>query len=146
MTNDNQFYVVMKLTSGEQVMAVLQEEDEEHIMIENPMVMKTVISLEEGKEHITASPLCAFTDEQSFILPKRNILFIKKLHHVFVQHYKRIVADNLESTLFTPRDSEEELRWEDDHTSLEPSQQESVEEVNWEEKLKNFVPGNETLN
>jgi hypothetical protein len=139
-------YIVLKLTSGEQVMAVLLEEDEEHIMIENPMVMKTVISLEEGKEHITASPLCAFTDEQSFVLPKSNILFIKKLHHVYIPHYKRIVADNLEITSFSPRDSEEELQWEDDYTVEELSAKDNVEEVDWEEKLKNFVPGNETLN
>jgi hypothetical protein len=56
---------------------------------------------------------------------------------VFVPHYQRLVNEHQESTLFTPADSatDESLSWED-----EP------EETDWEEKLKNFVPGNDTMN
>jgi hypothetical protein len=137
MLSDNELYIIMKLTSGEQVMAVLKEEDELNIMVDNPMLMKITQVFETGKEHITASPFCAFTNDQTVVISKNNILFIKKLHHVFVPHYQRLVNEHQESTLFTPADSatDESLSWED-----EP------EETDWEEKLKNFVPGNDTMN
>lgn len=157
MLSDNEFYIILKLTSGEQVMAVLQEEDEDNVMLDHPMVMKTITNLDAGKEHITASPLCAFTDDQTFILSKENILFIKKLHRVFIPHYQRIVSDYMESTLFSPADSDsaESLKWDDEPTPEEARKmqemlkhiaEEEREEINWEEKLKNLVPGNDTLN
>ena len=34
MLDENEFYIVMKLTSGEQVMALLKEEDEDHVLLE----------------------------------------------------------------------------------------------------------------
>jgi hypothetical protein len=143
MLSGNELYIVMKLTSGEQVLAVLQEEDEEHVMLEYPMVMKTIVNFEAGKEHITASPLCAYTDEQSFVILKSNILFIKKLHQVFIPHYQRIVADHQESTLFSPADSisDDSLLWGDEpEVKLETSE----EEIDWNEKLEKLVPGNDT--
>ena len=149
------FYVIMKLVSGEQVMAVLRQEDEECILVENPMVMKTIMDFEAGKEHITAAPLCAFTSDEEFVLDKRNVLFIKKLHHVFVNHYKRIVGDYQESTNFVPRGSAEELQWDDEPPTPEEArsmikQLKNVlgeeEEINWEEKVKMLVPGNDTIN
>lgn len=156
MLSGDEFYIVFKLTSGEQVMAVLQEEDEQHIMVEHPMIMKTIMNFEAGKEHVTASPLCAFTDDQEFVIEKSNVLFIKKLHHVFIPHYQRIVADHMESTLFSPAGSNtaESLRWDDEPTPEEARKMQSMlssiageeEEINWEEKLKNLVPGNDTMN
>lgn len=155
MLNGNELYIICKLTSGEQIMAVLQQEDEHHVMLEHPMVMKTILNFEAGKEQITASPLCAFTDEQSFVIPKRNILFIKKLHHLFIPHYQRIVSDHMESTLFSPAGSNtaESLRWDDEVTPEQANKMKTMlksiieeEEIDWEEKLKNVVPGNDTIN
>jgi hypothetical protein len=156
MIKDNEFYIVLKLTSGEQIMAVLQEEDEDHVLIDNPMVMRTIMNFEAGKEHITASPLCAFTDEQSFVIPKCNILFIKKLHHVFIPHYQKIVSDHMESTLFSPADSTtgESLLWDDEPPSIEEARKmkkmlEDVLGIEEEDKPSPksvFVEGNDTIN
>lgn len=158
MLEDNDFYVVFKLTSGENVMAVLRQEDESHVMIEHPMVMRSIMNFEAGKEHLTAAPLCAFTDESDFVIAKKNIMYMKKLHRVFIPHYQRIVRDHQESTLFTPADSNtaESLQWDDEEMTPERAkkaieQLQSIferdeEEINWDEKLKNLVPGNDTLN
>jgi hypothetical protein len=100
--------------------------------------MKTIVNLEAGKEHLTASPLCAFTDESEFVLPKVNILFIKKLHHVFIPHYQRIVKDHEDSTLFIPAGQEDALDWDEEESE--------EEEIDWKEKLKFLVDGNETIN
>lgn len=151
----NEFYIVLKLTSGEQVMSVLKEEDERHILISNPMIMKTTIDFEAGKERITAAPLCPFSDDESYVLDKKDILFIKKLHHVFVDHYKNIVKDYKDSTNFVPAGSAEALDWGDEPPTPEEARSAIAqlknilgeeEEIDWADKLKRLVPGNDTLN
>ena len=94
MLDDNEFYIVMKLTSGEQVMAVLKEEDDEHVLLESPMCIRTIPILDANREHITAQPLCQFSDDRSCVISKRDIMFVKKLHHIFMHHYQRIVAEH----------------------------------------------------
>lgn len=154
----SEFYVVMKLTSGEQVMAVLKEEDEQHILIENPMVMKTSLDFDAGKERITASPLCPFSEDKDYVLAKRNLLYVKKMHHVFVSHYKQIVSDYAQSTNFVPEGSAEALDWGDEEVPTPEEarkmiaqlkgvfEEEKEEEIDWKEKLKQLVPGNDTIN
>lgn len=117
MLNDNDFYVVLKLTSGEQILAALSSEDEDYIMLEHPMIMRSYADHEHGKERITAVPLCSFSDEQSFVINKAQVLFIKKLHHLFIPQYRKIVSEYEESSLFVPEDSEtgEALLWEDEY-------------------------------
>lgn len=153
--SDNEFYVVMKLVSGEQIMAVLRSEDDAHILIENPMVMKTTLDFEAGKERITAAPLCPFTSDETFVLDKKNLLYIKKLHHVFINHYKSIVKDYSESTNFVPEGSAEELDWGDEPPTPEEARSAikqlkgilgEEEEIDWTDTLKRLVPGNDTLN
>lgn len=155
MLKSDDFYVVFKLTSGENVMAVLRQEDDRHVLVEHPMVMRSIMNLEAGKEHLTAAPLCAFTDESDFVIPKKNILFMKKLHRVFIPHYQRIVNEHENTTLFVPPDQEEALSWEDEmtpETARKAVQQlKSVlgieeEEIDWKEKLKFLVDGNDTIN
>jgi hypothetical protein len=154
MLTGDEFYVVFKLTSGENVMAVLRNEDDQHVLVEHPMVMRSIMNFEAGKEHLTAAPLCAFTDESDFVIPKNNILFMKKLHHVFIPHYQRIVNEHENTTLFVPNGQEEALSWEDEmtpETARKAVQQlkgilGEEEEIDWKEKLKFLVDGNDTLN
>ena len=138
MLDENEFYIVMKLTSGEQVMAVLKEEDDDHVLLESPMCIRTIPILDANREHITAQPLCQFSDDRSFVIAKRDIMFVKKLHHVFIPHYQRIVKDHEDSTLFIPAGQEDALDWDEEESE--------EEEIDWKEKLKFLVDGNETLN
>ncbi len=97
MLTGNELYVVMKLVSGENVMAVLKSEDEDFIEVESPMCIRTIPVIETGREHITASPLCQFSeDSTSYVLDKKNLMFVKKMHHLFIPHYQKIVADHEE--------------------------------------------------
>ena len=158
MINDNDFFIVMKLTSGENVMAVLRQEDDEHILVEHPMVMRSIMNFEEGKEHLTAAPLCSFTDDIDFVIPKSNVMFIKKLHHVFIPHYKRIVSEHEESTTFVPNGESSALNWDDSEEQITPERARKMidqlknvvgieeEEIDWKEKLRMLVPGNDTIN
>lgn len=159
MLDDNDMYVVVKLTSGEQMMAVLKDEDEDFVILESPMSIRMIPVLEAGKEHVTAQPLCHFTDDQSFIISKRNILFVKTLHHVFVPHYQKIVAEHSKTSFITRKQkSAEDLTWEDENEEyLTERDAEEVrkriallrevfgrEEEEEEPELRIYVEGNDT--
>lgn len=116
MLDNNDMYVVVKLTSGEQMMAVLRDEDEEYVILDTPMSIRMIPVIEAGKEHVTAHPLCHFSEDQSFIIAKRDILFVKKLHHVFIPHYRKIVAEHAKTSLITKKEkSADDLTWEDEN-------------------------------
>ena len=156
MITDSDFYIVMKLVSGEQVMAVLRQEDELHILVEHPMVMKTIVDFEEGKERVTASPLCPFTSDDEFVLDKKNVMYVKKLDHVFVDHYRDIVSQYSKSTNFVPRGHTDALDWGDEPPTAEEARKmiaqlknvlgEEEDEIDWKEKIKFLVDGNDTIN
>lgn len=134
MLTGNELYVVMKLLSGENVMAVLKSEDDDFIEVESPMCIRTIPVLETGREHITASPLCQFAeDSSSYILDKKNLMFVKKMHHLFIPHYLRIVADHEEVGLnIQPRPRKEKI-------AAEEREQEA-------EEFLFVVEGNDTIN
>jgi len=87
-------YVVIKLVSGEQVMAILEEEDENIVQLCHPMTIRTIPIVGQGREHITAHPFCQFTDDKFFLIEKKNVIFIKRLHHMMIPHYQRLVSEH----------------------------------------------------
>jgi hypothetical protein len=133
MISTNELFVVLKLVSGEQVMAVLRSEDEMFVELEAPMCIRTIPVVATNKEHITAHPLCQFTDDVNYILDKKDVMFIKKMHHVFIPHYLRIVEEHEKLGLIdgSERPTAEDLYWEDETE---------------EEDLTTFVEGNDTIN
>ena len=153
MLDDNEFYIVMKLTSGEQVMAVLKEEDEDHVLLESPMCIRTIPILEASREHVTAHPLCQFSDDRTFVIAKRDIMFVKKLHHLFIPHYQRIVAEH-EKLSFITKDQKEELLWEDEVDQEEAKRRISMledlaktpKDEEEERRYRVFIEGNDTIN
>ena len=152
MLDGTEFYVIVKLTSGEQMMAVLVNEDDEYIEIEYPMVMRSIPVLSEGKEHVTAHPFCQFSDDRNFTLHKSNIMFVKRLHHVFIPHYQRIVNEH-EKTTFAPQD-QSNLEWDDSEMSIEEAKRRiemirSIAGMDKEEEKQTtsvFVEGTDTIN
>jgi hypothetical protein len=152
MLTGNEFYVVVRLVTGEQIMSVLQEEDDNYIQLLHPMLVRTIPNFETGKEHVTAAPFCAFTEEESFILDRKNVLFIKPLKQAFVSHYINIVRES-EGIRFTP--SGREPREVLDHDQIEHlksiadkisaiEQLRPIADETEEEKHRVFVEGNDT--
>ncbi len=98
-------YVVVKLVTGETVMAMFDSEDEDFIKIEYPIQIKTVIIPELQRESISASPLCQFSDATSFVIEKSHVVYIKKLHTAFISHYKNFLKSYEEAMIPTTRSS-----------------------------------------
>jgi hypothetical protein len=113
MLTSNESYIVLKLTTGEQIMGVLEDEDATHIQILDPMVIRTIPIISEGREHITAHPYCQFTGDNVFDIEKKNVIFIKPLLNTMIPHYIRIVKQHEINPCVQPRNSEG-LDWGDE--------------------------------
>ena len=141
MLRDTDLFVVLKLVSGEQVMAVLRSEDEMFIEIESPMCIKSVPTLDTNREHITAQPLCQFTDDVNYTLDKKDVMFIKKMHYIFIPHYMRIVEEHEKlaevnaSVVDRSSQVKETIQALKEHLAKKE-----------EETFRNYVEGNDTIN
>jgi hypothetical protein len=96
-------YVVVKLVSGETVMATFEGEDDKFVKIDHPIQIRTQIIPELGRESISASPLCQFSDATTFVLEKNHIVYIKKLHKQFIPHYNNFLKSYEEALIPTTR-------------------------------------------
>lgn len=101
-------YVVVKLVSGETVMATFEGEDDQYVKIDHPIQIKTIIIPELGRESITASPLCQFSDATSFVLEKSHIIYIKKMHTQYIKHYTNFLKSYDEALIPTTRSNIQE--------------------------------------
>ena len=152
----NEHFVIVKLVSGEQVMATLTNEDDTTVELHYPMVIRMIPFINDGSahEHVTAAPLCQFSDDKTYRIPKTNIMFVKKLHDVLIPHYNRIV-DEHEHTVLVRSDKtghieriQEELTVEDIQKridmleSIAGIERDTEEE---DEETRYYIEGNETL-
>ena len=162
MLSGNEHYVIVKLISGEQVMAVLDYENETQIHIVNPLLIRMfpIVGATSGQEHVTATPFCKFADNPSLTIDKSKVLFMKNLHHVLIPHFNRIVEEHSREVLVSKQPTAEDLVWGDEEEET-VEQLATVENLNalTEEEVrkridmlksiidenKNFVDGNETI-
>jgi hypothetical protein len=80
-------------------------------------------------------------------------MFVKKLHHLFIPHYQRIVAEH-EKLSFVSKGQKEELIWEDDIDLEEAKRRilmleelaKTPKDEREEERHRVFVEGNDTIN
>ncbi len=147
MLDGTELYVVLKLSSGENIMAILRQEDDERILLESPMIMRTIPVFESGREHITASPLCQFSDDRTFVIHKKDIMFCKKLHHVFIPHYKKIVEENEQQSFITPDNKRTPLESSEEKEMTPEVAKKCAQMLQdvLEEDTGTFVEGNDTL-
>jgi len=153
MLDGSESFIVLKLNTGEQLMAILEQEDTTHIQILDPMIIRTIPVVSEGREHVTAHPYCQFTGDNVFDIEKKNIIFIKPLLRTMIPHYLRIVKEHENSPALRTQKRAEDLDWGDEG---EVSREEAIRriemlqgiieaEVETEKPEPNwFVEGNDT--
>lgn len=160
MLSGNEHFVIIKLVSGEQVMAVLENETEDNIRISTPLLLRLfpIIGAEHGSEHVTATPYCKFADDSNLTLNKKNILFVKNLHSMLIPHYLRL-ASEVDDQVFIKRNQDgsvKKLDWEDEETQEEVnalSNEEILKRIKMlesiakkeKEELRTFIEGNDTV-
>lgn len=114
MLSGDESYIVLKLNTGEQLMAILEQEDATHIQILDPMIIRTIPVLSEGREHVTAHPYCQFTGDNVFDIDKKNVIFIKPLLRTMIPHYLRIVKEHENGPALRTQKRAEDLNWGDE--------------------------------
>lgn len=111
-------YIIMRLTTGEQIMATLDAEDHTHLDISYPMIVKMTPIEDRGRihEHVTAAPFCQFSADKEYRIPKSCVMFHKRLHDMLVPHYLRIVEAYDQTVLVKPQGDrpEKKLRWDEE--------------------------------
>ena len=102
----NEYYVIVKLVSGEQVMATLVNEDEYTIEIKNALLIKLRLISEEERQYesIAVVPFCQFTDDPNFVLDKSIIIYVKELSESLVGKYEDLIESEFKVNLGAPTD------------------------------------------
>ena len=92
-------YVTMKLSTGEDVIGVISDEDPEGFLVSHPMHIQSETDMDHHVEQYWAQPLCPFTDEQTYFIAKRNLVWIKPLSKYLVPFYHNMVQHFGESEI-----------------------------------------------
>ena len=97
-----QQYVCIKLTNGEQLLAILQEDDGSSLHLHFPFLVRTFsdFSPNENKhyEHVTANPWCQFVDQKAFIISKSHVLFVGEMHPLMGRQYLKMINEYAQDT------------------------------------------------
>lgn len=112
-------FIIMRLMTGEQVMATYDAEDHTHVKVSYPLIVRMTPTIEEGRmvERVTAQPFCQFSADKYYEIPKSAIMFVKPLHQMLVNHYLRIVESYEETVLVKPP-QEDSLHWDDEEEQM----------------------------
>ena len=85
--------MIVKLTNGDTLMADLVHENDYTIIVENPVMVKTIQQNSPLGiiERTVTAPFCSLTDDKEFSLDRRHVLFVSNLHPAVEAMYYRIV-------------------------------------------------------
>jgi hypothetical protein len=158
MVNGNELFVIARMTNGDQVMACLNNEDTHHVEFGYPILIRMIPTPFPNRETIAATPYCQFSDDTTYIIDKRNIMFIKRLHPSFVPHFLRFaneyehMAERVEHREDRSKKLEEIFEGEGELSVEEINRRmqmleaiAGMEETTDEEDTKYIVSGNDTL-
>lgn len=87
-------YIVIRLCTGDQLLAEVDHVTTEGITVLNPIQVKTVPALDENGEYVEqmiSNRFCQFTSETEFTFNHKDVLFYKDLNHVLIKYYKKLV-------------------------------------------------------
>lgn len=86
-------YVVLKLVTGEQLVATLINETSNEVLVLNPVVIRTVQGFANGKliEQTVTNSYCQLAATKDFLFERKNLIFAKPLHADIIPFYIRLM-------------------------------------------------------
>ena len=86
-------YVVLKLCTGEQLLAAVENETPDGIMVLDPIQVKMIPMMDQGEyvEQVVSNSFCQFTKERQFTFNYKDIIYCKELNPIIVKYYKKLV-------------------------------------------------------
>ena len=88
-------FILLKLTTGETLVATIRSEDEQTISIEYPFELKTIHDRRQDMvvDVTAAAPFCGFAEDRKFTFKKDNLMFTKLLHNFSIPFYIELVEE-----------------------------------------------------
>ena len=86
-------YVVLKLISGEEIVAAVVDETSDEITVMMPMVVRYVPKMMGVKvvESVLLAPYSQFVDDDVYTFDKHNLLYLKNMDQRFIPNYEDAV-------------------------------------------------------
>ncbi len=102
-------YVVMKLITGEQIIATLLNESIAGILVLDPILVRMVSESNNGvyTEQAITSTYCQFSNDQSFVFDHKNIVFCKDLNPKMIPFYIKVCAALKKSSIISDEPEEQ---------------------------------------
>jgi hypothetical protein len=145
----NNEYVIIRLGSGEQLMALKTAESDRTITLVYPMQIKMYPRQREDgtiTETVAGAPFCHFADEKIFTINKDFVVFENNLHPKLVQLYTDMVDQyEAQENEHDGAPQTEEVDPIEKLFSMLDILKRSEEKNEAEELLKKFVEGNDTV-
>lgn len=117
--------VIIRLVTGEQLIAKILNHTSDGILVFRPIVLKYYPAIENGKvgEKLTTALFCPLSCDESFVFDVRHCISVSKLHSKIVPHYENVSED-----LYASLDN-----------AVKPDQHEEVTDDQLPEQLDNSV-------
>ena len=95
LIKENDQFILLKLTTGETLVATIRSEDEQTISIEYPFELKTIHDRRQDMvvDVTAAAPFCGFAEDRKFTFKKDNLMFTKLLHNFSIPFYIELVEE-----------------------------------------------------
>lgn len=102
----NEEYVIVKFADGEQVIAQLLNETQHGVLLLRPITIKMCSVMSDGVpvERMMTSVYCAMSDQESFIIDSRHVMFVNRLHPNMIKNYISMSTELYECIKFEPKD------------------------------------------
>ena len=112
MTVDLDKYVVIKLTSGEEILGMMVKEDDYEIKLQFPMVVKHISRVMGGYpvESIVLGAYTHFCADDEFTFNKHHIVILKDMDRRYIDEYHRSVDDFIGASNPAPATNPQEMQ------------------------------------
>ena len=119
--------VVVKLITGETIMASVINETQDSLILLNPITVRSITVTTDGgpMERTVTNPYCTLTQDREFVFDWSHVVTIKPLHTGIIAFYKKLI-DSFEDEFDLESMSEEttqEPEEEDDKFLIVPDKQ-----------------------
>ena len=90
----NKKYVVLKLVTGEELLATLENKPSDNVVISNPMKIQVFHEQDEDGNlipNVSATPWCEYSANKKYTIYMNHVILLEDLHEELVEHYTNLV-------------------------------------------------------
>lgn len=111
----NDEYVVVKFADGDQIIAQLLNETQQGVLLLRPITIKLATVMSDGVpvERMMTSVYCPMSDQESFVIDNRHVMFVNRLHPKMIKNYISMSKELYEANRFEAAETQNDKQQED---------------------------------